>query len=211
MANPTQQNVFVVPPPAIYGYDFQHNTVYPTGSSVEFQWKTNYTSMILGLSQFGSAGSADVLLSYYTSNTYLPNVYMLTIWEGTKFTGATFSSRYFNISFDRPTPSTLSHSPTARASSNNSTVRVGLGVGMGLGLPVFLLLGFILGWFMRKRRTSPSQTESYLRNQTALREKLPVTVRQNPAFAARGTDVGITAELGEEGMAELAARPRSGE
>jgi len=63
MADPAQQNSFIVPPPPIFGYDFQHNIVYPVGSSVEFQWQTNYTGLILGLSQFGSVGSSDVLLS----------------------------------------------------------------------------------------------------------------------------------------------------
>lgn len=63
MAEPAQQNLFVVPPPPIFGYDFLHNIVYLVGSSVEFQWQTNYTGLILGLFQFGSVGSADVLIS----------------------------------------------------------------------------------------------------------------------------------------------------
>lgn len=89
---------------------------------------------------------------------------------------------------------------------------MGLGVGIGLGLPLFLLLGIILGWFMRKRQISPSQTEPQLQDQAwvaPLPEKLPVMVSQNPNSAAGGTDVRSTAELGGQGMAELAVGPRS--
>ncbi|KAF2162992.1 hypothetical protein M409DRAFT_26440 [Zasmidium cellare ATCC 36951] len=132
-----QNNYFITPPTPGPTGQFDDNNVYALGSTINLQWKTNYTTISLALWQNDNNSYILLLDSVPASQTLrwdvdfhnefnitsaslaTPNVFFFQMWEivdGGNI-GDRFSAHYFNITGDQSSPATTS----AASSSTTST------------------------------------------------------------------------------------------
>ncbi|KAK4495519.1 hypothetical protein PRZ48_013851 [Zasmidium cellare] len=132
-----QNNYFITPPTPGPTGQFDENNVYALGSTINLQWKTNYTTISLALWQNDNNSYVLLLDSVPASQTLrwdvdfnnqfnitsaglaTPNVFFFQMWEIVEGgnIGDRFSAHYFNITGDQSSPSTTSAASTSTVTS----------------------------------------------------------------------------------------------